>query len=73
MYPGFDVYMADLAGVLDLDFGTYEDLHDDIRYQSRMTQHAARIFHGKRGAEMQDPEWYGEDGWPQDDATGEDD
>jgi hypothetical protein len=57
-------YAADLAGLLDLDFDTYESLHDDKRYQSRLRQHAARIFHGKPSAEMQDPEWYGEEGWP---------
>jgi len=64
MYPGFDVYIADLAGLLDLDFDTYESLHDDKRYQSRLRQHAANLFHGKPSAEMQDPEWYGEEGWP---------
>ncbi len=63
MYPGFDVYMADTAGLLDLDFGTYEDLHGDPRYATRMRQHAEHIFHGKAGAEMQDPEWYGEASW----------
>ena len=68
MYPGFDVYMADEAGILDLDFDTYESLHADERYKTRMTQHADRIFHGKLGAEMQDPEWYGEAGWPDDES-----
>lgn len=67
MYPGFDVYMADEAGLLDLDFGTYEDLHSDRRYKTRMRQHAERIFRGKPSAEMQDPEWYGEEGWPDED------
>lgn len=71
MYPGFDVYMADEAGLLGLDFDTYEDLHDDPRYAARMRQHALRIFHGKPGAEMQDPEWYGEAGWPEEDSDDE--
>ena len=66
-YPGFDVFMADLAGLLNLDFDTYESLHDDTRYQSRLRQHAANIFHGTAGAEMHDPEWYGEEGWPDED------
>jgi hypothetical protein len=25
-----------------------------------------RIFHGKASAELQDPEWYGEASWPDD-------
>lgn len=68
MYPGFDVYMADEAGMLDLDFATYESLHADERYAARMRQHADRIFHGKSGAEMQDPEWYGDESWPDDES-----
>ena len=54
-------------GNLNLDFDTYESLHDDTRYQSRLRQHAANIFHGTAGAEMHDPEWYGEEGWPDED------
>jgi len=73
MYPGFDVYMANLAGLLDLDFDTYESMHDDKRYQSRLRQHAARIFHGKPSAEMQDPEWYGVVGWPDEDEDEDED
>lgn len=69
MYPGFDVYMADEAGLLGLDFDTYEDLHGDPRYGARMRQHALRIFRGKPGAEMQDPEWYGETDWPEEDSS----
>jgi hypothetical protein len=71
MYPGFDVYMADLAGLLDLDFGTYEDLHNDKRYATRMRQHAEHIFYGRPGTEMQDPEWCGEADWPVDDSVEE--
>ena len=56
------------AGMLDLDFATYESLHADERYAARMRQHADRIFHGKSGAEMQDPEWYGEESWPDDES-----
>jgi hypothetical protein len=72
MYPGFDVYMADEAGVLDLDFGAYEDLHDDERFASRMRAHAGHIFAGRPGAEMQDPEWYGEAGEHADGGDDED-
>jgi hypothetical protein len=57
MYPGFDVYLADLAGVLDLDFGTYESLHEDERYAARLALHARRLFGGKPSIELMDPEW----------------
>ena len=57
MYPGFDVYMADVAGVLDLDFDTYESLHEDQRYAARLALHARRLFGGKPCIELMDPEW----------------
>jgi hypothetical protein len=57
MYPGFDVYLADLAGVLGLDFDTYESLHEDERYAARLRQHARRLFGGKPSIELMDPEW----------------
>jgi hypothetical protein len=57
MYPGFDVYMGDLSGVLGLDFGTYESLHEDERYAARLAFHARRLFSGKPSVELMDPEW----------------
>jgi hypothetical protein len=57
MYPGFDVYMADLAGTLGLDFDTYESLHEDERYVARLALHARRLFGGKPSIELMDPEW----------------
>ncbi len=35
MYPGFDVFMGDGAGVCSLDFPTYEGLFDDSRASQR--------------------------------------
>ena len=69
--PGFGVYMADEAGLLSLDFDTYEDPRDDPRDAARMRRHTLRIFRGKPGAEMQDPEWYGEIDWLADDPNDE--
>jgi len=57
MYPGFDVYMGDVSGVLDLDFGTYESLHQDHRYAARLALHARHLFGGKPSIELMDPEW----------------
>lgn len=59
MYPGFDVFMADEAGlhITSDDTSTYEALFDDPRYASRMTQHATHLFRGKRGVECYDEEW----------------
>lgn len=59
MYPGFDVFMADEAGlhIPASDTDTYEALFDDPRYRSRMLQHATHLFHGKPGVECYDTEW----------------
>lgn len=59
MYPGFDVFMADEAGfhILPDGMDTYEALFDDPRYASRMRQHAAHLFRGKRGVECYEEEW----------------
>ncbi len=59
MYPGLDVYLGDLAGVLDLEFGTYEALHEDPRYAARLRQHARHLFGGKPGIEIYEEEWGG--------------
>ncbi|HEU5441568.1 MAG TPA: hypothetical protein VFU88_19950 [Ktedonobacterales bacterium] len=59
MYPGFDVFMADEAGLDTCISGTYEDLHDDPRYAARMAAHAHQLFNGKRGIEIGDEEWGG--------------
>lgn len=57
MYPGFDVFLGDHAGLALHPFDTYEALHDDLRYATRMRHHALRLFDGKRGIEMADEEW----------------
>jgi hypothetical protein len=53
MYPGFDVFMADLMGfgILD-DSDTYEALFENERYAPRLNVHARRLFNGKQGVEM---------------------
>jgi hypothetical protein len=58
MYPGFDVFMGDEAGLLEgTDFDTYEDLFDDRRFAGRMREHAKHLFNGRPSAEIMDAEW----------------
>lgn len=57
MYPGFDVYLADLADVLDLDFDTYTSLADHPEYGPRMREHAENTELGADGLEFQDLNW----------------
>jgi hypothetical protein len=57
MYPGFDVYMADHAGMRISDWGTWEVLSDDPRYKARIKQHAEQLFGGKVGIDLYDKEW----------------
>ncbi len=59
MYPGFDVFMSDEAGVpgATFDFGTYESLSEDPRYASRIQSHANILFGGAVGLEISDPGW----------------
>ncbi len=57
MYPGFDVFMADEAGMEISAWGTYEALARDSRYKSRIKQHAQHLFGGKAGIEIMDKEW----------------
>ena len=64
MYPGFDVYLADLAGFGLHSMGTYEALFEDKRYAPRLREHAALLFGGKEGIELSDEEW-GEVSWPE--------
>jgi len=59
MYPGFDVFMADEAGLLGIDFDTYEGLFGDRRYAARLKEHARHLFNGKRGIECFEEEWGG--------------
>ncbi|MEV0415105.1 hypothetical protein AB0I68_30995 [Streptomyces sp. NPDC050448] len=54
MYPGLDVYLADLADVLDLDFDTYTSLADDPEYGARMREHAENTQLGSDGIDFQD-------------------
>ncbi len=52
MYPGFDVYLADTAGLLRTEFPTYTALFDHAIYSSRMRQHAGHWFAGEAYAEF---------------------
>jgi hypothetical protein len=52
MYPGFDVYMADLTGVLSFPFETYEALHDHPEYGARLSEHAKMNLGGRRGIQL---------------------
>ncbi|MFE9093637.1 hypothetical protein [Streptomyces sp. NPDC007264] len=57
MYPGLDVYLADLAGVIDLKFGDYTSLTEHPEYGSRMQEHATHTGLGLEGMEIQDLDW----------------
>ncbi|MQS16599.1 hypothetical protein F7Q99_31530 [Streptomyces kaniharaensis] len=57
MYPGLDVYLADLADVIDLDFDTYTGLMSHPEYGSRMREHAENTELGPDGLEFQDLDW----------------
>ncbi|GAA0674090.1 hypothetical protein GCM10010193_28650 [Kitasatospora atroaurantiaca] len=59
MYPGLDVYLADLADVLDLDFDTHTSLIDHPEYGARMREHAENTGLGPDGIEFQDLSWPG--------------
>ncbi|MGW5345127.1 hypothetical protein [Streptomyces sp. NPDC004050] len=54
MYPGLDVYLADLAAVLDLDFDTYTSLAEHSEYGARMREHAENTGLGPDGMEFPD-------------------
>ncbi|MFD3307425.1 hypothetical protein [Streptomyces sp. NPDC058694] len=48
MYPGFDVYLADTAGLLELgERHTYTDLIEHSTYGPRMRRHATQCFAGE--------------------------
>ncbi|MET8825579.1 hypothetical protein ABZX40_31705 [Streptomyces sp. NPDC004610] len=48
MYPGFDVYVADTAGLADLgEYETYSDLVHHRTYGPRMRRHAVQVFAGE--------------------------
>ncbi|MEV8099343.1 hypothetical protein [Kitasatospora sp. NPDC085879] len=64
MYPGLDVYLADEAGLLDLDFDTYTGLMDHPVYGARMREHAERTRLGSDGLEIQDLPFLDEDAAP---------
>ncbi|WP_246124112.1 hypothetical protein [Nocardia bhagyanarayanae] len=52
MYPGFDVYLADTAGLIRTEFPTYTALFDHAVYSRRMRQHARSWFAGEAYAEF---------------------
>ncbi|MCF2533292.1 hypothetical protein [Yinghuangia soli] len=47
MYPGFDVYLGNTAGLVAHEFETYTGMMDDPVYARRMHRHAARTFGGE--------------------------
>ncbi|MGK8523975.1 hypothetical protein ACRS6B_21575 [Nocardia asteroides] len=51
MYPGFDVYAAETAGLVHCEFETYTDLARHPVYGRRMREHAVRRFAGQLCAE----------------------
>jgi hypothetical protein len=51
MYPGFDVYLADRFGLIDIHFTGYDELVNDPLYGDRMRQHAGNWFAGRTAAE----------------------
>ncbi|MFI9824561.1 hypothetical protein ACIHFC_29530 [Streptomyces sp. NPDC052013] len=57
MYPGLDVYLADLAGVINLEFDEYTSLTEHPEYGSRMQEHATHTGLGPEGKEIQDLDW----------------
>ncbi|HLY32654.1 MAG TPA: hypothetical protein VKQ36_16650 [Ktedonobacterales bacterium] len=61
MYPGFDIFMGDEAGLdgMDCDFPTYEGLFDDPRYAKRLREHARILFNGHPSIEIGEEEWGG--------------
>ena len=46
MYPGFDVYLAHMLGVVEHEHRDYASLTDDPTYAPRMRQHAQNWFGG---------------------------
>lgn len=46
MYPGFDVYVAEAAGLVRCEFDTYTALAADPVYGPRLREHAAHRFAG---------------------------
>ncbi|MFE0425947.1 hypothetical protein [Streptomyces sp. NPDC058953] len=52
MYPGFDVYAADTAGLLGLGFSAYSSLIDHRIYGPRMRRHAIHCFDGEPEAQF---------------------
>ncbi|MEU6863560.1 hypothetical protein ABZ924_09840 [Streptomyces sp. NPDC046876] len=57
MYPGLDVYLADLAEILDLPFDTYTSLAEHPEYGPRMREHAENTELGPDGLDIQDLDW----------------
>lgn len=50
MYPGFDVYLADTAGLIAGPEGSYTALASDSTYGPRMRTHARQVFGGRYGS-----------------------
>jgi hypothetical protein len=56
MYPGFDVYMADLVGLFELKFGTYTDLCNHPSFSARMKSHSDNNLRGRVDVDSFDAE-----------------
>ncbi|CCH28687.1 hypothetical protein ABZ816_27200 [Actinosynnema sp. NPDC047251] len=48
MYPGFDVYAANEASLIQHEFDTYLDFFDNPTYAHRMNEHAKHRFAGEQ-------------------------
>lgn len=57
MYPGFDVYMAHVTGVIQREMKSYTFLFQDPRYYVRLQGHAHHLFQGKKEMELGDKDW----------------
>ncbi|WP_326558545.1 hypothetical protein [Micromonospora sp. NBC_01796] len=55
MYPGFDVYLADTAGLITMPEGGYTALATDPTYGPRMRTHARHAFDGRYGSTFPEP------------------
>jgi hypothetical protein len=56
MYPGFDIYMADLVGLFELKFGTYTDLCNHPSFSARMKTHSDNNLRGRMDVDSFDAE-----------------
>jgi hypothetical protein len=53
-YPGIDVYLAVMMGLVKYNMGVYGAMLGHPVYGARMKQHAARYFAGKNGGQVEE-------------------